>query len=192
MAKESERERRLRAFNDAQANAKADRDAHRAHCLQSALYSGLTAGFASCGLALSAMLLRPRLVQNTSIKAFGLVFSFFLPFSLSALAPRRCALCDTSSSAAAYASHLTPRAASPPFAKYCGLLQPTSSLVARVRNLRRDATRSFRVAYGVILSALSSSGRRNGARVSDTVLACEASTPYSSTECTYGNRSHIR
>ena len=84
MASEADRRSRLQAFNQQQADAKADRDKHREGCLRSAFQSGLTAGAAVCGLASSAMLLNPRLGGTQSMRAFGVVFTFFLPFCLSA------------------------------------------------------------------------------------------------------------
>lgn len=79
----SERERRLAEFNARQSAASSERKEHRQYCLQTALVSGLTAGACGSGLALSAMLLRPSLVRNSSMRSFVVVITFFIPFSLS-------------------------------------------------------------------------------------------------------------
>ncbi|KAG8464287.1 hypothetical protein KFE25_003350 [Diacronema lutheri] len=77
-----ERERRLAEFNAIQDSSSGQREEHRQHCLEIALTSGLTAGASGSALALSAMLLRPQLVRNSSMRAFALVLTFFVPFSL--------------------------------------------------------------------------------------------------------------
>lgn len=79
-----ERERRLRAFNEQHASAASDRQKHREHCLNAAFNEGLLAGFTCLGLLSSANLIYRRPVYNPSMRAFGFVFSFFLPFCLSA------------------------------------------------------------------------------------------------------------
>lgn len=86
---ERQRVERLEQFNARHDASSGERDEHRQHCLRTALTSGLTAGSCSSGLALAAMLARPNLVRNTSMKSFVLVISFFLPFSLSARRSRR-------------------------------------------------------------------------------------------------------
>ncbi|KAJ1640526.1 hypothetical protein T492DRAFT_928538, partial [Pavlovales sp. CCMP2436] len=73
---------RLRAFNEEKQRALEAREAHRRQCLATALTSGLTAGVAGSALALSTILVRPKLVQNSSMRAFAIVITFFLPFSL--------------------------------------------------------------------------------------------------------------